>query len=192
MTGESDVLNAQQAAAFLGAHVETIRRLARRGGLPSFKVGKDWRFRREALVRWLEDQASSGGQPCVLVVDDDEGVRNTLARLLGRLGCRTRQATDGAAGLQEIAREAPDLVLLDLLMPAMTGPEFLRALRVTHPILPVVIVTGYPDSELMHEAARHGPLLLLAKPVDPDLLERTIRMVLGIRATAGLSPRRTP
>lgn len=185
MTGESDVLNAQQAAAFLGAHVETIRRLARRGGLPSFKVGKDWRFFREALLRWLEDQASSGGQPWVLVVDDDEVVRSTLSRLLGRLGCRTRQAADGATGLQEIAREAPDLVLLDLLMPEMNGPEFLRALRVTHPDLPVVIVTGYPDGELMHEAARHGPLLLLAKPVELDQLERTVRAVLGIRATTG-------
>jgi excisionase family DNA binding protein len=52
----SDVLNAKEAAAFLKAHVETIRRLARRGEIPAFKVGKDWRFHQDALRRWSEEQ----------------------------------------------------------------------------------------------------------------------------------------
>jgi excisionase family DNA binding protein len=53
---DSDVLNASEAARFLRAHVETVRRLARRGELPSFKVGRDWRFHRQALLRWAEEQ----------------------------------------------------------------------------------------------------------------------------------------
>ena len=52
----SDVLNANEAARFLRAHVETVRRLARRGDLPSFKVGRDWRFDRRALLRWIAAQ----------------------------------------------------------------------------------------------------------------------------------------
>ena len=51
-----DVLTTKEAAAFLRAHVETIRRLARRRQIPAFKVGKDWRFHRDALRRWYEGQ----------------------------------------------------------------------------------------------------------------------------------------
>ena len=57
MTPNPEVLRAEEAAAFLCAHVETVRRLARRGEIPSFKVGKDWRFYRQALLRWIEEQS---------------------------------------------------------------------------------------------------------------------------------------
>jgi excisionase family DNA binding protein len=54
MKSNSDIMNARDAADFLKAHVETIRRLARRGEIPAFKVGKDWRFHREALLTWTK------------------------------------------------------------------------------------------------------------------------------------------
>ena len=53
-----EALDAQAAATLLNAHVETVRRLARRGGIPSFKVGKDWRFRKDALLRWSESASA--------------------------------------------------------------------------------------------------------------------------------------
>jgi excisionase family DNA binding protein len=53
----TDVSNAKEAAAFLKAHVETIRRLARRGEIPAFKVGRDWRFHQDAVRRWSEEQS---------------------------------------------------------------------------------------------------------------------------------------
>lgn len=56
MKNDSDVLNAKEAAEYLKAHVETVRRMARRGEIPAFKVGKDWRFHKEALRRWSEGQ----------------------------------------------------------------------------------------------------------------------------------------
>jgi len=56
MKNDTEVLIAKEAAAFLKAHVETIRRLARRGDIPAFKVGKDWRFDRGELRRWLKEQ----------------------------------------------------------------------------------------------------------------------------------------
>jgi len=57
MENDHDVLNAKEAAALLRAHVETIRRLARRGEIPAFKIGKDWRFYKGALRHWSEEQA---------------------------------------------------------------------------------------------------------------------------------------
>jgi len=63
MKNDSDVLNAKEAAEYLKAHVETIRRMARRGEIPAFKVGKDWRFHRKALRQWSEGRHynSNGG-----------------------------------------------------------------------------------------------------------------------------------
>lgn len=56
MKSESGVLNAKEAAEYFKAHVETVRRMARRGEIPAFKVGKDWRFQKEALKKWTETQ----------------------------------------------------------------------------------------------------------------------------------------
>ena len=182
MPRNSEVFNITGAAAFLGAHEQTVRRLARRGAIPAFKVGKDWRFRKEALLRWLEEQQVARGRPCsVLVIDDEEQVCKSLVRAVVRFGCRARSATSGAEGLELIADEVPDTILLDLVMPNMNGAQFLEELRKTHPDLPVVIVTGHPDSELMTKAAQHAPVMLLAKPVAPEPLERTVRSVLGER-----------
>jgi len=63
-------------------------------------------------------------------------------------------------------------------MPEMNGPQFLEELRKIHPDLPVVIVTGYPDGELMKAAAGYAPVMLLAKPIVPALLERTVRTLM--------------
>jgi len=198
MNRDSSVMNVEEAADFLGAHVETIRRLARRGRIPSFKVGKDWRFRREAIERWLEDRGShfpSGTAPSeapgahatsgtVLIIDDDVQFCRALSRVIERLGFRALQSTDAAVGLELVSRETPGLVMLDLVMPGMNGPQFLAELRKTHPYLPVVIVTGFPDGELMYQAAQYGPIMLLAKPVEPVQIENTVRMVLGDEARA--------
>ncbi len=83
-------------------------------------------------------------------------------------------------------------------MPNMNGVQFLHELRKAHPTLPVIIVTGYPDSELMKQAAYCAPVMLLPKPVERELLERTVRTVVGeklpssITAVARSADGRTP
>jgi excisionase family DNA binding protein len=189
MTRTSDlVFNAREAAVFLGTHVETVRRLARRGDIPSFKVGRDWRFHKEALLRWSEGQRTHGRTFSVLIVDDNPEVGRIMSLIVEKIGYRVRCVTDALEGLKQVSRDAPDLILLDLVMPGMTGPEFLRELRVTFPDLPVVIVTAYPDSNLMKQATQYAPLMLLAKPVDAGLLERTVNMAVGEKLARGATP----
>lgn len=187
MLHNSEVFNIFEAAAFLGAHEQTVRRLARRGALPAFKVGKDWRFRKEALLRWSEEQHIGGGHCSVLIVDDDEIVCRSIGGVVTQFGCCAQHATSGAKGLDLVGREPPDLILLDLVMEEMNGIQFLHSLRQTHPELPVVIITGYSDSELMQQAIQYAPIMLLAKPVDPELLKHTLRTVIGdkISSVAG-------
>jgi excisionase family DNA binding protein len=179
MAGGTDVMDALDAAAFLGVHVETIRRLARRGEIPSFKVGKDWRFRRDALERWSDTQRAGGKPALVMTVDDEIEVCRTICRMVQRLGYSALHATDGEAGLKLLSRDVPGLILLDLAMPGMSGVEFLRELRATHPELPVAIVTGRPDSDLMVEAMKYGPLMIVSKPVAEQQLKRALQMAMG-------------
>ncbi len=183
MATDSEVMNAVDAAAFLGVHVETLRKLGRRNEIPCFKIGRDWRFRKEALLRWADEQRSGGGDVSALVIDDEDHVGRAIARSLRLFGCRTRQAISGHQGLDMVAQEVPDVILLDLKMPDMNGPQFLKELRKTHPRLPVVLVTGYPDSDLMAQAMQHAPVMLLSKPVERELLERTVRSLVGNKAT---------
>jgi excisionase family DNA binding protein len=182
MAPENDLMNLIDAADLLGVHVQTLRKLAKQKRIPAFKVGREWRFRHEALRRWADEQGqveTARIDGSVLVIDDDQQVCQALSRTLARFGFQTRTATRGADGLELIAHQTPDLVLLDLQMPDMNGPQFLEKLRATHPDLPVVIVTGYPDGDLMQKASRHAPLLLLAKPIEQEPLERTVRTAIG-------------
>ena len=115
----------------------------------------------------------------MLIVDDDEQVCRALRRVVEGFGCSVETATSGAEGFACVVSEVPDLILLDLVMPEMNGPQFLEKLRKIHPALPVAIVTGHSGGELMKAAACYAPVMLLTKPVDPALLERTIRTVIG-------------
>lgn len=188
MADENDFMNVSDGAALLGVHIQTLRRLARQKKIPAFKLGRDWRFRRQALVRWADEQhqpRNSESTPySILIIDDDENTCASLARMVEQFGCQSRQATDGTTGLALAGRETPDLILLDLKLHDMNAPQFLTKLRATHPHLPVVIAAEHPASDLMKEAAGLAPVLLLVKPVEQTPLERTIRALLGPRVVA--------
>jgi excisionase family DNA binding protein len=178
MPERQDVLTAQQAAVLLNAHVETIRRMARRGGIPAFKIGKDWRFRKSALLDWSKTNPGIKKIINILMIDDDEAVCRLMRRLLEPLGYQVITTPNGIEGLDILGNELVNLVLLDLEMPEMSGPDFLRELRKGHKNVPVIIVTGYPDSNLMMEASHFGPLTLVPKPINKSLLLSAVTMTL--------------
>ncbi|MEJ2641229.1 MAG: response regulator [Desulfosarcinaceae bacterium] len=180
-----DILTTQEAAVILGAHIETVRRLARKGAIPAFKIGKDWRFSRDALHKWTtEQQLVRRYKPTVLVIDDDPSITKLLRQIILPLGCQVITAGTGIEGLEIVARQSVDLVLLDLKMPEMNGPQFIDRLRQQQEQTPVIIVSGYPDSDLMAEALRFGPLMLIRKPVDKGALVSSVQMALHSQLTA--------
>ncbi len=177
---DTEMLSAQAAAAFLGVHVETIRRLARTGVLPRMKVGRQWRFAKAALLEWAETNHEPKPKAAhILIVDDDRSMRNSVGYLLSDAGYDAAAAENGAEALELIKERRPDLILLDLQMPVMDGATALGKIKEIDRNIPVIIVTGYPDSELMNRALRHGPLLVLAKPVSKthllDAVQTTLR-----------------
>jgi excisionase family DNA binding protein len=173
------VLDVHEAAWLLGAHVETLRRLARRGEIPAYKVGKDWRFSRIEIRGWVKTHHIRASQPLVLVADDDPDIRNLLRLFLEPDGYRVTLAANGAEALDAARRQKPNILLLDLKMRGISGADVLRQLRGLYPDLPVVIVTAYPDSDLMVEALRYPPVTLLPKPVDREVVRGTVRQLLN-------------
>lgn len=178
MEKDQTVITAQAAAKMLGVHAETIRRLARRGEIPSFKIGKDWRFRRDVLLQWMEQPSHNTPSSHILVIDDEATVRKLIRINLEKEGYRVSTAANGREGLEKIGSDSVQLVLLDLKMPEMTGPEIVAELKKSHPELPIIIVTGYPDSQLMMEVNVQCPVMLVAKPIDKNILLTAVRTTL--------------
>lgn len=178
MNEDNRVLNAVQAAELLGAHVESVRRLARKGEIPCYKIGKDWRFRSDALREWMGTHHERQRLPLILVVDDEKSFRTTTRIFLESENYRVVLAEDGRTALDMVRREPPDLVLLDLVLPGLSGVDVLRELHSMDLDLPVIVVTAYPDSEMMAEALRYPPVMLLPKPQEKETLIRTVRRVM--------------
>ena len=119
----------------------------------------------------------------ILVVDDDDNVRSVLVRCLKILGEGDYDvvgAGDGNAGLTEIARQRPDLVLLDLLMPGMSGIEVLQEARGLHGDLTVIVISGYADEELARTALRSGAADFFLKPFRLNTVREQVRRRLAL------------
>lgn len=113
----------------------------------------------------------------VLVVEDDDAVRQGIVEGLRLLSYRVREANDGESGLRELRRRMPDLIMADYLMPGMNGAEFVAAARKINPEIPVLIATGYAD---MTEVERLvGADSVLKKPFDLETLNTTVGIELA-------------
>src|SRR5690606_30699455 len=110
----------------------------------------------------------SGAPHRLLVVDDNEDNRDLLGRMLARHGHLVTLAEDGPRALAHLEAEAFDLVLLDVMMPGMSGLEVLTRLRASHPKaeLPVLMTTALTDSADVVAALRAGANDYITKPID--------------------------
>jgi len=106
----------------------------------------------------------------ILVVDDDQTVRETLADYFDALGYVVRTAATATAGRQAAAEHAPDVVLVDLRLPDASGLTLLEALRADDPELGVIVLTGHADVPTAVRAMQQGALDFLEKPVDLEAL----------------------
>src|SRR5262249_50357695 len=117
----------------------------------------------------------------LLIVDDEESNRDMLSRRLQRNGFEVALAEDGPEALAAIEQQAPDIVLLDIRMPGMSGMDVLRAIGERHSPaeLPVVMVTAEGQSSSIVEALQLGANDYLTKPVDMPVALARIRTILS-------------
>ena len=105
----------------------------------------------------------------ILIVDDDPLLLQFLTEVIGHAGYETVAATSGEQALQLIAEREPDMALLDITMPGMTGLELARHLK-EHTSVPFMFLSAIGDSESSRQAAANGAVGYLVKPVDAERL----------------------
>jgi excisionase family DNA binding protein len=158
------ILNIEEVADYLRVTERTVYRLVWQGALPAMKVGRQWRFEKEAIDQWLHQKRSPNVQANILVVDDEETIGLLFKKVLEDLGHNVRTVQTSAEGLQLVKQQTFELIFLDLKMPGIDGAELFRLIRDINSQVPVVIVTGYPDSEMMARALAQGPFGVMKKP----------------------------
>ncbi len=104
----------------------------------------------------------------ILIVDDEEVVRRSFARILGTTDCQVKAVSSWTEVAQAMQDDPFDVVLLDLRMPDVDGMTVLRGLKQRWPSSEVIIITGYPSIDTAKEAVALGAYDYLAKPVGPD------------------------
>jgi two-component system cell cycle sensor histidine kinase/response regulator CckA len=130
-----------------------------------------------------------GGTETVLIVEDDPGLRIVCTEALKAVGYRILSASNGPEALELVAAGSagPDLVLTDVIMPVMSGPEVARQMQFLHPGTKVLFMSGYPANMLAGQKAEDDAIDLLHKPFRPPELVRRVRRALD-RATPGDPP----
>jgi PAS domain S-box-containing protein len=146
-------------------------------------------------VAWVEAGTGTprGLGETVLVVEDEELLRDFACRFLEGAGYRTLVARDGPEAIALLARRAGsvDLVLCDLVMPGMSGRDLAAQLTAADPGLPIVFTSGYTDDEIVRRGLLDPGAPFLQKPFSPDALARIVRDTLDA-TRARYSLRRVP
>ena len=159
----TELMTLEEVASYLRVTKKTIHRLLERRVIPAMKVGHQWRFDKALIEVWLH-QNSVNTAANILVIDDDEIVCSLFIDTLEETGHAVTTVSESSKGLELVKDGDYDLVFLDLKIPEMDGAELFRQIRVAKPKLPVTIITGYPDSELMTRALTYGPFGVMNKP----------------------------
>ena len=183
-TSDPDWLTLGQAAKYLGVAQSTIRKWSDQGRVPAFYTpGGHRRYRRPDLDNFLNRSGPGGSTqqgPVVLIVDDDERVREYVRVNLEMEGYSVREAGSADEGLGVLEEVSPDLILLDVMMPEVDGWEMLRRVQQRHGVgaIPVVMFSGKVNEQSAAEATALGAQGFVGKPFDPQQLIEQAKQLL--------------
>jgi len=121
------------------------------------------------------------GQANILVIDDEESMRDSCRQVLSRVGHTVVAAEDGSIGLTMLKKESFDLIILDLKMPGLGGIEVLKRVKEDDPEAIVVVITGYATVDSAVEAMKNGAYDFIPKPFTPETLRMIVRRALDKR-----------
>jgi CheY-like chemotaxis protein len=134
----------------------------------------------DSLVAW-----ASSAMAQILVIDDDHAVRGAMQLVLQAEGFDVVVASDGRNGIVTAQANAPDLVIVDLFMPGMTGIDTIRAIRERIPRVPIIAISGalvssdVSPADARSPAALTGADITLHKPFRPNELLKAVRHSIG-------------
>jgi len=121
------------------------------------------------------------GDACILVVDDDEGVRENLAELFEVVGYSVLTAGNAVEAMEKLSAHEVDLLLTDYRMPGPNGVELIESARRTKPGMRAVLMTAFGDSFSELESVRRGAIGYLNKPFEADEITGLVARILALK-----------
>jgi len=171
-----NLLTVKETAEYLRIPLPTVYYLVQRGQLPAIQIGGRWRIKKDSLDRDILREQEQG-QPTVLVIDDDAGVQGMFKLFLKKTGFSRMIVGTGKEGLAALKKQKFDLLFLDLMLPDTTGDVIYGEARELAPDLPIVIITGYPDSDMLDNILKYGPVTVLKKPLKVEQVAQTLKFL---------------
>ena len=110
----------------------------------------------------------------ILIVEDDENIRELLRLYLEREGYEISEAENGAVGLSKWKAENPDMMLLDVMMPVMDGWQVIREVRESGSSIPVIMITADTSADSMSHAYELGVADYIERPFDVQVVRRRV------------------
>ena len=164
-------LTTEEVLEYLNVNLRTVYRLIKAGSIPAVRVGRQWRFRKRDIDKWLEGQRHSDikstgtARSRILLVDDEESIRKLLSRML-ESSYDVEIAADGEAAIRLLGQPDAhyDLLISDLNMPDMDGLTLIREAQRINPTLAAIVITGYSTESSAIEALNLGVTGYLTKP----------------------------
>ena len=180
-------LTTQEILEYLHVNLRTIYRLIKARKIPAVRVGRQWRFRKGDIDAWLETQRPeaapslklpipSNVRKRVLVVDDEENIRELLAKTLALVEYEVETSNDASSALDRMRRMPYDLLIADLKMAGMDGLTLIKQARNLKANLSIIIITGFSSESSAIDAVNLGVSGYLTKPFRvPQVLEAVAR-----------------
>jgi excisionase family DNA binding protein len=171
-----NLMTVKEVAEYLNIPLPTVYYLVQRGQLPAIQIGGRWRVKRDMLDRDIL-RAREETQPTVLVVDDDTGLQSMFKLFLKKQGFARIVVGTGEEAIAAMQKKKFDLCFLDLQLPDATGDEIYKQAKELYPDMPIVIITGFPDSQMLDNILKLGPVTVLKKPLQVETLQQTMAML---------------
>ena len=172
-----NLLTVKETAEYLRIPIPTVYYLVQRGKIPAIQIGGRWRIKKSSLDRDLLHQDKQG-QPTVLVVDDDPGLQDLFRTFLKKIGYSRVVVGTAKQAIQSLRKQKFDLMFLDLKLPdAHSDQVFKTAKQIDPDYLNVIVVTGYPNSEILDRILQISLVTVLKKPLKIEQLNQAVKFL---------------
>ena len=164
-TPSHNLLTVKETAEYLRVPIPAVYFLIQRGQIPAIRIGGRWRIKKSSLDRDILRQDKQG-QPTVLVVDDDLGIQELFKTFLKKIGFSRVIVGTAKEAISSLRKQKFDLMFLDLQLPDAPGDQVYVTAKQIDPDLNVIVITGYPDSEMLDRILQISPVTVLKKPLN--------------------------
>jgi len=171
-----NLLTVKETAEYLRIPIPTVYYLVQRAMIPAIRIGGRWRIKKSSLDRDVLHQDKQG-QPTVLVVDDDPGLQDLFRTFLKKIGFSRVVVGTAKEAIKSLGKQKFDLMFLDLKLPDAPGDQVFKTVRQIDPDLNVIVVTGYPDSEILDRILQISPVTVLKKPLKVEQLNQVVKIL---------------